>query len=120
VNDGGTPVFAMLLTTGAACGLVLSGTFEQLLAVASVLLVAVYGSGFLALLVLRRREPELPRPFRAPGYPWTPLVMLVVSGAFLVASVAGDGRSSALALGLLAASYPTYRLLARARDRRGS
>jgi APA family basic amino acid/polyamine antiporter len=118
VNDGGTPVFAMLLTTAAACGLVLSGTFEQLLAVASVLLVGVYASGFLALLTLRRREPELRRPFRVPGYPWTPLLMLAVSAAFLVANVAGDPRSSALALGLLAASYPAYRLLARGRDRR--
>ena len=118
VNRGGTPVTAMLLTTVAAAGLVLSGTFQQLLAVQSVLLVGVYASGFLALLTLRRREPELPRPFRVPGYPWTPLLMLAVSAAFLVANVAGDLRSSALALGLLAASYPAYRLLARGRDRR--
>jgi len=118
VNRGGTPVTAMLLTTVAAAGLVLSGTFEQLLAVQSVLLVGVYASGFLALLTLRRREPELPRPFRVPGYPWAPLLMLAVSAAFLVANVAGDPRSSALALGLLAASYPAYRLLAGGRDRR--
>ncbi len=120
VNGVGTPVTAMLLTTAAASGLVLSGTFEQLLAVASVLLVGVYASGFLALFALRRREPELARPFRVPGYPWTALLMLAVSAGFLVANLAGDPRSSALALGLLAASYPAYRLLARARDRRAT
>ncbi len=44
--------------------------------------------------------------------------MLVVSAGFLVANIAGDPRSSVLALGLLAASYPAYRWLARAQDRR--
>jgi APA family basic amino acid/polyamine antiporter len=118
VSRSGTPVTAMLMTTGAAFALVLSGTFEQLVAVASVLYVGIYASGFLALIALRRREPDLPRPFRVPGYPWTPILMLVVSAAFLVASIAGDPRSSAIAVGLLAAGYAAYRLLARRRGRR--
>jgi APA family basic amino acid/polyamine antiporter len=105
----------MLLTTGAAGLLVLSGTFEQIIAVVSVLAVVVYGSGFLALLVLRRREPDLPRPFRVPGYPAVPVVALVGSFAFLVAGVMGDPRSSLLGGLLLAASYPAYRLLSRRR-----
>ncbi len=113
VSPAGTPVPAMLLTTAVACLLVLSGTFEQIIAVVSVLAVLVYGSGFVSLLVLRRREPDLPRPFRVPGYPWVPLVAIVVSLAFLVATVLGDPRSSVLGGLLLAASYPAYRLLVR-------
>lgn len=112
VNAAGTPVPAMLLTTAAGGLLVLSGTFEQLVAVASVLYVGVYVSGFLALFALRRREPELHRPFRVPAYPWTPLLALLGSVAFLVGNVVSDPRSSLLAVGLLAASYPVYRLLA--------
>jgi len=113
VNPAGTPVPAMLLTTTAASLLVLSGTFEQIIAVVSVLAVLVYGSGFLALLVLRHREPELERPFRVPAYPWIPLLALAGSLAFLVAGVMGDPRSSLMGAVLLAASYPAYRVLAR-------
>jgi APA family basic amino acid/polyamine antiporter len=113
VNAAGTPVPAMVLTTMAACALVLTGTFEQLLAVAAVLLVAVYVSGFVALIVLRRSEPALARPFRTPGHPWTAVVAIVASLAFLAGNISADPRSSAWSLGLLAASYPVYRFFAR-------
>ena len=112
VSLSGTPVPAMLLTTGASMLLVLSGSFEQLIAISAVLLVFVYASGFLALFVLRRREPDLPRPFSVPGYPWLPLVALAGSLAFLAGNVVSDPRRSAWAAGLLALSYPAFRLLA--------
>jgi APA family basic amino acid/polyamine antiporter len=115
VSPSGTPVPAMLLTTGVAMMLVLIGSFEQLIAMCSILFVLVYASGFVALFVLRRREPELPRPFRVPGYPWLPLVALVGSLAFLVGNVVSDPRSSAWVAGLLALSYPAFRLAARGR-----
>lgn len=109
VNAAGTPAPAMLLTSLASGLLVLSGTFEELVAVTSVLLVLVYSAGFLALFVLRRQEPELRRPFRVPGYPWLPLLALLGSAAFLVGNVISDLRSSVSAAALLAASYPLYR-----------
>ena len=118
VNAAGTPVPAMLLTTAAASLMVLSGSFEQLVGMASILNVGVYASGFAALFVLRRREPLRPRPFRVPGYPWTPLVALTASAGFLAGNIWSDARSSALAAGLLAASYPAYLWLARAKARR--
>ena len=43
----------------------------------------MYGSGFISLFVLRFREPDLPRPFRAWGYPWTTLAVVVLSGVFV-------------------------------------
>ncbi len=119
VNAGGTPVPAMLVTTAAASLLALSGSFEQLVGMASVLNVAVYASGFVALFVLRRREPGLARPFRVPGYPWTPLLALAASTVFLAGNIWSDPRSSALSAFLLAASYPAYRWLARTREARG-
>jgi APA family basic amino acid/polyamine antiporter len=108
VNPRGTPIAAMLLTTGSGIALVATGTFETLIAIASFFYVAVYISGFLALFVLRKREPDLPRPFRVWGYPWPTLIALVGSVAFLVASVFGDTRNSAYALLLIAASYPIF------------
>jgi basic amino acid/polyamine antiporter, APA family len=63
--------------------------------------------------VLRRREPDRARPFRAWGYPWTTALALLGSMAFLAGAVASDTRNSLYALLLLAASYPGYRLVRR-------
>ncbi len=117
VSPHGTPVPAMLITATTAALMVATGTFEELIAIASVLFVGVNASGFLALLLLRRREPGLPRPFRVPGYPWVPIAALVAALAFLAGNVVADPRSTALTLGLVAASYPIYRQLARVRFR---
>ncbi len=110
VNTGGTPTTALLLGTLAAIALVLSGSFEKLIAIASFLFVTVYLSGFCALFVLRVREPNLPRPFKVWGYPWTNLGVLLVSAGFLVATIVGDLKDALFTLVLLALSYPIYLL----------
>jgi len=112
VNAGGTPSTALFLGSAVATALALSGSFETLIAIASFLFVAVYLSGFSALFVLRVREPNLPRPFKLWGYPWTNLAVLLASAAFLVASVLGDLKNALVALILIALSYPIYRVLA--------
>jgi APA family basic amino acid/polyamine antiporter len=69
--------------------------------------------------VLRRREPETVRPYRAWGYPWTTAFALAVSVAFLAGAVWSDTENSLYALGLLALSLPVYlllRLLGRGRE----
>ena len=111
VNAGGTPSTALFLGSAVAIALALSGSFETLIAIASFLFVAVYLSGFSALFVLRVREPNLPRPFKLWGYPWTNLAVLLASAAFLVASVLGDLKNALVALILIALSYPIYRVL---------
>jgi len=106
VNAGGTPDVAMLVTTGVAVVLIATGTFEQLIALASVFLAANYCVSCLALVALRRREPDLARPFRAWGYPWTAgLVVLgavVFLGGVLVSNTPSALKAGALlAVGLL-------------------
>ena len=115
VNRGGTPTTALLLATLAGIALVLSGSFEKLVAMTAILFVAVYLSGFCALFVLRVREPDLSRPFKTWGYPWTNLGVLVISLAFLVASIVGDIKDALFTLVLLALSYPFYVFLAKRR-----
>lgn len=58
VNAGGTPAAATVVTTAVAVLLIASGTFQQLIALASVFLAANYTMSCLALVVLRRREPD--------------------------------------------------------------
>jgi APA family basic amino acid/polyamine antiporter len=75
--------------------------------------VANYTLSFISLFVLRRREPEKRRPYRAWGYPWTTGLALGGSIAFLAGAVAADTRNSLYALLLLGASYPGFRSLKR-------
>jgi basic amino acid/polyamine antiporter, APA family len=108
VNEGGTPVPSLLLGTLAALAFILTGTFDAVLALLAFFFVANYTLSFVSLFVLRRREPDLPRPFRVPGYPWLPGIALVGSLAFLVGAVLGDRTNSFRALALLALSLPAY------------
>jgi APA family basic amino acid/polyamine antiporter len=108
VNRGGTPSWALLLGALAGVALILSGSFEKLVAIASFLFVVVYLSGFCALFSLRIREPNLPRPFKLWGYPWTNLGVLLASAAFLVATIVSDLKDALFTMILIALSYPIY------------
>jgi APA family basic amino acid/polyamine antiporter len=83
------------------------------IAVLAFFFVLNYVISFSALFVLRRREPNANRPYRAWGYPWTTGIALLGSCAFLVATVASDRRNSLYALALLVLSIPVYRWLGR-------
>jgi basic amino acid/polyamine antiporter, APA family len=113
VNKGGTPALALFLCTLASIILVLTGTFETLIAMGSILFVAVYLSGFASLLVLRRSEPELPRPYKVWWYPWSTLAVSFASAAFLLGSVLGDLRHSLFTAILIFLSYAASRLVVR-------
>ena len=101
LNRGGTPDTATLLTAAVAVGLIATGTFQRLIAMTSFFLAANYSVCCFALIALRHREPDLPRPYRAWGYPWS--VWLVTAGGmiFLVGMLVGDMLNGLAALALL-------------------
>lgn len=111
VNAGGTPTVALLFSTIVAVLFILSGTFERVIAILAFFFVANYTMSFVSVFVLRRSAPDLPRPYRTWGHPWTTALALGGSIAFLVGAVASDTRNSVYALALLAASYPSFLLL---------
>jgi APA family basic amino acid/polyamine antiporter len=94
VNRGGTPSLALFLCAAVSIALVLSGSFDTLIAIGSILFVAVYLSGFASLLALRRSEPDLARPYKAWWYPWSTVIVLLASAGFLLGSVIGDLKHS--------------------------
>ena len=113
INSGGTPSGALLLCTAASIGLVLSGSFETLVAMAAILFVAVYMSGFLSLYILRSSQPDLLRPFRMWGYPWTNLAICLGTGAFLAASITADLKHALFTLAVIAFTWPLYFFMTR-------
>ena len=102
VNPKGTPDTAILLTAAVAVGLIATGTFQRLIAMTSFFLAANYSLCCVALVVLRHREPDLLRPYRAWGYPWS--VWLVTAGSviFVVGMLAEDVLNGIASLVLLA------------------
>jgi APA family basic amino acid/polyamine antiporter len=105
VTTRGTPAAAMLATTVVALALIATGTFQRLVAIVAFFLAANYVVCCLALIVLRRREPGLARPFRAWGYPWTAGIVLVGAAAFLAGAAVGDTVNAGGALALLALGF---------------
>ena len=127
VNRGGTPTVALLISSVVALLFIFFRSFEQVLAALAFFFVANYAMAYISLIVLRRREPDLPRPYRAWGYPWTTGIVLLGSIAFLVGAVISDRvnhkRDSLFALAILAVSVPIYLVVhlvsSRQRERKG-
>lgn len=112
VNVGGTPTVSLFLSVAVAVIFIVFGkTFERVITVCAFFFVANYVLSFISLFVLRRREPDKPRPYRAWGYPFTPGLALIGSILFLAGAIYADRENSVYALVLLAASYPVFRLL---------
>jgi APA family basic amino acid/polyamine antiporter len=115
VNSGGTPDAALLVSALVAALFLLTGTFERLIAICTFLFVASYALSFASVFVMRRREPDTPRPYRAWGHPWTTAAVLLGSIAFLTATLIADLRGAAIVAGLLVVSYPAFRVITRRR-----
>lgn len=109
VSAGGTPRPALGFTALAAVLLIALGDLERLVSIAAVLFVMNYVSAYAGLYTLRWREPDLPRPYRTPGFPWTTACVLLGSVCFFVLTVLEDPRSAAAALGLAALAIPVHR-----------
>jgi APA family basic amino acid/polyamine antiporter len=84
VNQRGVPVRAMLLQTALTLLFIITATFKQVLLYAGFVLSLFTFLTVLGLFILRWRRPDLSRPYRAWGYPLTPLLFLALNGWTLV------------------------------------
>ena len=119
VNKGGTPVLALFLSTAVGIAFCVFQKFMRVIDMLAFFFVANYALSFLSLFVLRRKEPEMSRPYRAWGFPWTTGIALLASVLFLAGAVVSDRENTPWALGILVASYPVF-LVLRSLSRRAS
>lgn len=117
VGADGTPRPALLVSAATAAMFIASGKFDDIVAVAAILVAALYCANYIAVIVLRIREPQMPRPFRAWGYPVTTTIVLACSIVFLILAARDDAASALRAAALLAVAIPAY-LWLRNRHRR--
>ena len=107
--DYATPTGAIWLQAGVACVLVLVlESFPSALDFTTFGIVLATSADTLALFALRRRQPDRPRPYRAWGYPWVPLVYLAANAAIGAGLLLGRPREAGIALLVLALGVPAY------------
>ena len=103
-----TPNTAMIVQGFWAALLALSGTYNQLITYMVFVSFLFYALSSAAVLVLRRREPQLERPYRAWGYPVTPVVFILFSGYLIANTIREDPLDAAIGAALLLAGLPVY------------
>jgi APA family basic amino acid/polyamine antiporter len=104
----GTPAVAIVALCIWAAILALSGTFEQLLAYVIFVGWIFYALGAAAVIVLRRKRPDAPRPYRVPGYPWTPLLFVAAAVALVINTIVAQPRVAAIGLLVVFSGAPAY------------
>ena len=103
-----TAIIAQSLWSGV---LVLTGTFEQLVEYTGFAVVLFAGIAVMVVFVLRRREPDSPRPYLAWGYPIAPLVFVTASLMMVVNAIWRSPGTSLAGLAIIAAGVPIYWLM---------
>jgi APA family basic amino acid/polyamine antiporter len=107
------------LQTGITLLLVVTSTFERVLVYTECVMLASSALTVAGVFVSRSRHRDLPRPFRVPGYPWTPLVFLAVSLYMLIFLAANRPRESLMGLATLVAGVLLYWAAVRPRRQEG-
>jgi APA family basic amino acid/polyamine antiporter len=90
--------------------LALSGTFEQLLTYVVFAGWVFYGLGAVSVFVYRRTQPELPRPFKVPGYPVTPVLFVLSAVAIVVNTLVAQPKQGLLGVLVMMTGVPAYLL----------
>ena len=108
LNSAAVPRNALWAQAAWASILVLSGSYSDLLEYVISVDILFFVLLVLAVIVLRRRRPDLPRPFRAPGYPFLPL-LYAAAGALLIAILlVANPRTTWPGYALVATGVPVY------------
>jgi basic amino acid/polyamine antiporter, APA family len=103
-----TPAVAVIALGVWAAFLTCLGNFQQLITYAMFVAWIFYGMAAASIFAYRRKYPGLKRPYRVPGYPWTPLVFVLAAAVLVINSILSAGRDSLLGLGLVALGLPAY------------
>lgn len=102
------PVGAIVLVGVWASVLALAGNYRQILGWAAFVNQAFMALTVLGLFILRRTMPSLPRPFRVPLYPFTPLAYLLILVWYLGTLLTTRLPEVVIGIGIVAAGLPFY------------
>ncbi len=103
-----TPDSAIVLQAVWASVLTLIGTFEQIFTFAMFMSIAFWIAAAAAVFRLRKKRPDMPRPYKTWGYPVVPWLFILASGGILVNTLIEKPVESLSGIALTAAGVPVY------------
>src|SRR5262249_43204606 len=118
VNGAAVPGNALWAQALWSCILVLSGSYSDLLKYVISADILFYVLLVLAVIVLRVKRPDWPRPFRAPGYPVIPILYALAGTLLIVILLAGNPRTTWPGYLFVLTGVPVYFLWSRGRKRK--
>lgn len=110
------PVKALIVLCVWACIVALSGSYDTLTDYAIFALTLFYALVAASIFIFRRRLPDAERTYRVWGYPFVPIIFLLVSGWLIITTIYNTPRQSAIGLVLILLGLPVYYLLERRRS----
>ena len=110
VNQGGTPYYALFICFAFAFALILVSDFEELFGLATFMMTVVTGFAFASLIVLRKKEPDLPRPYKAWLYPFSTGLALLVTVMLFIGFAISETKNLAIVIAIVIIAYIGYRL----------
>jgi amino acid transporter len=105
-----TPYVAIILAAILGVALVMSRSFERLTDTFVLAIWPFYALGVAAIYRLRAQRPDLPRPYRAIGYPVVPAIFIASVAAFVINSLLNDTTNSVITFAVILAGLPVYEL----------
>jgi APA family basic amino acid/polyamine antiporter len=103
-----TPGVSIMMLSVWSALLVLTGGFRQLFTYVMFASWIIYGMTTAAVIVLRIKRPELPRPYRTVGYPWVPVLFVLVAFLLVVSTLHDSPRESIMGIGMIVLGLPFY------------
>ncbi len=103
-----TPAFSLVAIAAWSIVLALSGTYDQLYTYVMFMMVLSYVAGVAALFILRRKRPNVPRPYRCTGYPYLPALYLLMAGAWALNSVVTRPKETLIGIAIVFLGAPFY------------
>ncbi|UCD37076.1 MAG: amino acid permease [Fidelibacterota bacterium] len=104
----GTPAIALLVQGIWSSLLVFTGTFEQLITYVVFASWIFYAMSCAGVMILRRKQPELDRPYKTWGYPWVPVAFIIFAALLVLNTIINDPRNALIGLGLILTGLPAY------------
>lgn len=110
LNSKGVPAFSLWIQCGWACLLCLTGTYGDLLDYTVFAILVFYILTIVGVFVLRKKQPNTPRPYKAFGYPVIPAIYLLFAVALCVNLLIYKPIPSWAGVGIVALGIPVFYL----------
>jgi len=113
INQNGVPFNAFIIQLVISLGFILSSTFEEVVLYTGIILIITTSITVCSLIYLRLKEPDLNRPYKVWGYPFTPFIFIILNTWILVYTVYLKPTESIIGICLMIFSLGLFFVLKR-------